>query len=43
MSKKELEKLQTAVADYIYSEGCSCCRGRDHDKHGEVIAMRRRF
>lgn len=32
------EKLRRAVADYMCSEGCSCCQHRDHDKHAEVIA-----
>lgn len=31
---KEIEKLRselrTAIADYMDSEGCGCCQGRDH-------------
>ena len=39
MDIKELRKaLRTAVADYISSEGCSCCRGDAHDKHKEILA-----
>lgn len=34
----ERARLRTAVADYIHSEGCSCCRGNDHDEHKAVIA-----
>lgn len=33
MTKKELNALRRAVADYMRSEGCSCCR--DHDEHIE--------
>lgn len=33
-----LAKIRTAVADYMSSEGCSCCRGNDHDEHKAVIA-----
>lgn len=32
------ERIRTAVADYIKSEGCSCCRGSDHDKHQTILA-----
>lgn len=34
----KLTELRRAIADYMYSEGCSCCRGSDHDKHAEIIA-----
>lgn len=34
----ERARLRTAVADYMHSEGCSCCRGNDHDEHEAVIA-----
>lgn len=30
--------LRRAIANYIGSEGCSCCRGRDHEEHKAVIA-----
>lgn len=30
--------LRQAVADYIGSEGCSCCRGSDHDEHQATLA-----
>jgi len=33
---KEFEQLRQAVADYMRSEGCSCCR--DDDKHDEAKA-----
>jgi hypothetical protein len=32
------DALRTAVADYMFSEGCNCCRGDEHEKHGEAIA-----
>lgn len=31
-------KVRQALADYVASEGCSCCRGDEHDKHAEVLA-----
>jgi hypothetical protein len=33
-----IRQLRQAVADYMRSEGCSCCRGDNHDAHKEVIA-----
>lgn len=33
-----LTKIREAVANYLQSEGCSCCRGIDHDKHLAEIA-----
>lgn len=30
---KEIKEIRTAVADYMYSEGCSCCEGNDHGEH----------
>lgn len=32
------KQLRTAVANYIASEGCNCCRGDSHEEHLEVIA-----
>lgn len=32
------KQLREAVANYMYSEGCSCCRGNDHDAHAEALA-----
>jgi hypothetical protein len=32
-----LVEVRKAVADYIGSEGCSCCRGADHDEHHAVL------
>ena len=41
--EKILSSLRTAVADYIGSEGCSCCRGFNHDEHekelGKLLAV----
>lgn len=34
-----MKKLRTAVADYMYSEGCSCCQDvENHKKHEAVLA-----
>lgn len=33
-----LEKVRTAIADYIQSEGCGCCRGENHNEHKDVLA-----
>ena len=33
MTTKELTEIRRAVADYMASEGCSCCG--DSDKHAE--------
>ncbi|MFA5132486.1 MAG: hypothetical protein WC444_04180 [Candidatus Paceibacterota bacterium] len=42
MKKKavvDLESVRTAVADYMESEGCSCCRDVDnHSIHNAVLA-----
>lgn len=33
------KKLRQAVADYMRSEGCSCCQNvEDHRKHAEILA-----
>ena len=34
----EIKKIRQAVADYIRSEGCSCCEGDDHGQHRIVLA-----
>lgn len=31
-------QLRTAIADYIRSEGCSCCRGKSHDDDQNRLA-----
>ena len=31
MAKVKLDKIRTAVADYMQSEGCACCR--DNEAH----------
>ena len=38
MNEEFLQMVRQAVADYIRSEGCSCCRSSDHDKHAEALA-----
>jgi hypothetical protein len=34
----DLKRIRVAVANYMRSEGCSCCRSSDHDKNREVLA-----
>jgi len=34
----EIDKIREAVANYMRSEGCSCCEGQGHKKHREVLA-----
>jgi len=38
MNKKELKDLRIAVANYMGSEGCDCCRGENHGIHKEILA-----
>lgn len=40
MTKKEFKnKVLEAVANYMWSEGCSCCRDIDaHKEHKEALA-----
>lgn len=33
-----LKKLREAIANYMQSEGCSCCQGGNHDEHKETLA-----
>ena len=33
----DMEKVRRTVADYMNSEGCSCCEGRDHKKHRNIL------
>ena len=36
---KKLEAIRNAVADYMRSEGCSCCRNIDkHEENEERLA-----
>lgn len=38
MTNKERKELRRAVADYMYSEGCGCCRNHDvHKKHEATL------
>lgn len=34
----DLESIRAAVANYMWSEGCDCCRGAKHDAHAETLA-----
>lgn len=40
MTPKELiAKIRQAIANYMSSEGCSCCENSDsHKKHAEILA-----
>lgn len=39
MTPAERKKIRTAVADYMGSEGCSCCRDVDgHEVHKAALA-----
>ncbi len=33
----DLKTIRQALADYMMSEGCSCCEGRNHDEHKAVL------
>lgn len=34
----DLKAIRQAVADYMQSEGCSCCEGSDHAEHEARLA-----
>lgn len=34
---KFIKQIRTAIADYMYSEGCSCCENTDKHKKAEII------
>ena len=37
--KPDIEAIRTAVADYMRSEGCGCCRDHEaHEKSAEQLA-----
>ena len=39
MSKEiSIKLIRQAVADYVLSEGCTCCEGGDHDDHLKRLA-----
>lgn len=39
MTCKERAEIRRAVADYMHSEGCSCCRNVEaHEEHTAVLA-----
>ena len=35
----KFEIIRRAVADYMYTEGCGCCRSADHDQIRERLAL----
>lgn len=40
MNTKELAELREAVANYMYSEGCSCCQDiQAHREHRKALAV----
>lgn len=36
--EKNLAELREAIAEYMYSEGCSCCRSDNHEENRGRIA-----
>jgi hypothetical protein len=34
----QIAEIRAAVADYMWSEGCDCCRGKKHDEHKARLA-----
>lgn len=39
LSPVDIKNIRRAIADYMWSEGCSCCRSiPDHEEHAEAIA-----
>lgn len=38
MTKPDLDKMREAVANYMRSEGCSCCRAPEHGAHEARLA-----
>lgn len=39
MTRKELKEIRTAVADYMGTEGCSCCRDiSGHEENYKKLA-----
>ena len=36
--RSKIGEIRQAVADYIWSEGCSCCEDREaHERHSERL------
>lgn len=35
---KQIEKIRQAMADYMWSEGCSCCRSDSHEENKKRLA-----
>ena len=38
MKYGDIAKIRTALADYMVSEGCSCCEGESHGDDKEKLA-----
>jgi hypothetical protein len=39
MTPKERAEIRRLIADYMRSEGCTCCRDTEaHEKHAEALA-----
>lgn len=38
MKTIEIKTIRKAIANYMRSEGCSCCEGQDHEENEKVIA-----
>lgn len=39
MEQEQQEEIREAVADYMRSEGCSCCRDDNHGENAERLAL----
>ena len=37
MLKSEIEKLKEAFANYVFTEGCSCCEREGHSEYYDII------
>jgi len=34
---KRIKLIRRAIANYVRSEGCDCCRGTGHDRHFKAL------
>jgi excinuclease UvrABC ATPase subunit len=38
LTRQKDERIREAVANYMASEGCSCCEGQNHREHAKKLA-----
>lgn len=38
MQVVKLKKIRELVANYMGTEGCPCCEGKDHEKNESILA-----